>query len=125
MRKILVLSLCLFGCSASNKAMVYTENGLNAGAELWDAHYSAVIEGCRAKQLETEEERRGCAGKAIETDEQIGHALETAVAMLRMYWTAKAAGKDPDYMQLMKDIHEILKDLPDEYFGAIKEGRIK
>lgn len=119
----LLLSLCLlFGCAAADKALVYTENGLRAGEQSWDGHYRSEAARCE-KLHETETpEMETCFGDTYDADGKVETAVKSAVALLRAYWTARAAGQNPDWAAVAQQIKAILDDLPPEavaYFAKV------
>lgn len=109
------------GCA--NQAAVYTEGGIRAGAQAWDAAYKTKATECESKHEPATPEMEGCFGAYFDADAKVGTAIEAAVAILRTYWVARAAGEKPDVKKLASDLAKILEDLPPEakeYFERVK-----
>lgn len=116
-----VAVVALGGCA--NAAAVYTEGGLRAGAGAWDAVYKAKATECESKHEPATPEMEGCFGAYFDADAKVGTAIEAAVAVLRTYWVARAAGEKPDVKKLAQQLADIIEDLPPEakeYFDRVK-----
>lgn len=100
--------------ACANQAAVYTEDGLRAAAGTWDAAYKAKAADCESKHEPATPEMEGCFGAYFDADAKVGTALEAAVAILRTYWVARAAGEKPDIKALTKQLADIIEDLPPE-----------
>lgn len=114
MRRIysIVLLFAVSGCA--NQVAVYTEGGLRAGADAWDKAYKARAADCESKHEPATPEMEGCFGAYFDADAKVGTALEAAVAILRTYWVARAAGEKPDVKELASQLADIIEDLPPE-----------
>ena len=109
------------GCA--NAAAVYTEGGLRAGAGAWDVAYKAKAAECESKHEPATPAMEGCFGAHFDADAKVGIAIEAAVAVLRTYWVARAAGEKPDVKKLAAELSTIIEDLPPEvrvYFDRVK-----
>lgn len=106
----IVLLFAVSGCA--NAAAVYTEGGLRAGAEAWDGVYKAKAAECSSQFEPNTPDMEGCFGAHYDADAKVGIVIESAVAALRTYWTARAAGKNPDIKVLAQRLREIFEDLP-------------
>lgn len=106
----------LVACAASNKAAVYTENGLRAGEQAWDAYYREEAARCEKLHEPQTPEMETCFGATYDADAAVATAIESAVALLRTYWLARAAGQEPDpsWTEIMAEVEQILRDLPPE-----------
>ncbi len=116
--------ICLFAflpaCATLNKSAVYTEKSLISGYTAWDTHVDQVIDKCRKQAHETMEARVNCVGKIPHQHAEIQKAVKTAVAVLRLYWTAVAAGDDPkDLAKILAQLPGILDALPPSYFAGL------
>jgi hypothetical protein len=56
----------------------------------------------------------GCFGATYDADAKVATAIESAVALLRAYWTARASGEKPDWTKVMKQVKQIIDGLPSE-----------
>jgi hypothetical protein len=114
MRRIAILLLLVSACAAADKATVYTENGLRAGEQAWDGHYRS--EATRCEQLHEPEtpEMEACFGHTYDADAKVATAITTAVALLRAYWAARAAGEQPDWKAVAQQVTAIIEALPPE-----------
>jgi hypothetical protein len=124
-----VLALCTIpsvgscSCAAANKVAVYTENGLRAGEQAWDGHYRTKAEHCEKLHEPETPEMEECFGKTYDANEKVGTAIQSAVALLRAYWTARAAGDQPDWGKVIEEVQKIIDDLPPEakaYFDKVR-----
>ena len=117
----IVLMFAVSGCA--NAAAVYTEGGLRAGAGAWDTAYRTKAVDCESKHEAATPAMEGCFGAYFDADAKVGTAIETAVAILRTYWVARAAGEKPDVKRLAADLATIIEDLPPEareFFDRVK-----
>lgn len=117
------LAILLVGCAASDKALVYTENGLRAGEGAWDGHYRSEAKRCEKLHEPETPEMEVCFGQTYDADAKVETAIKSAVALLRAYWTARAAGKNPNWAQVAQQVKAILDELPPEalaYFEKVK-----
>lgn len=118
---LLTLFIFLFGCA--NQVVLYTEQGLEAAAGAWDGVYKAKAKECEAKHEPATPAMEACFGSYFDADAKVGTVLQSAVAVLRTYWVARAAGEKPDVKKLASDLAEIMEDLPPEakeYFERVK-----
>lgn len=111
------------GCAASHRVAVRTEHALEAGSDAWDAHTKGVIEYCRARNLDTRDERLACVDETYALDKDIVRpAMSAAVLALRAYWVGVAVGESPKELRLhLRNVAEAVKDLPPEFFGGLKK----
>ncbi len=123
MRRVLLGALLsLSACATtSNKVAVYTENGLRAGEQSWDGHYRSEAARCEKLHEPKTPEMETCFGDTYDADAKVATAIKSAVALLRTYWTARAAGQKPDWATVMKQVQEILNDLPPEAADYFKK----
>ncbi len=117
-------SLLAMGCAHSaNKAVVYTEEGLRAAETTWDGYYRAEADRCGSLHEPKTPEMEECFGDTYDADAKVAAAVQSAVALLRAYWLARAAGENPDFTELMREVQKIMDDLPPEawqYFARVK-----
>ncbi len=117
---IICLLALLPACAGMNKGAVYTEKSLISGYNAWDEYVADVIGKCRMASLETVEARLDCMGKIPSQHDHVQKAVKSAVTILRMYWTAVSAGKDPkDLASILARLPAILETLPPEYFNGL------
>jgi hypothetical protein len=114
MKRLLLASCVLSGCAAADKALVYTENGLRAGEQSWDGHYRSEAARCEKLHEPETPDMEVCFGDTYDADAKVAKAVESAVALLRGYWTARAAGQEPDWSAVAQQVQAILADLPPE-----------
>lgn len=126
---VTLLLLCTTACSPRFYAAgaVQVERGLTAGNEAWDKHYNAELERCKEVAQPGTPEAEECFGKTFDTNQKIGVGIESAVAALRTFWVAYAAGADPKQLRsiLAEEVPKVLADLPDEFFGGLKKAKGK
>lgn len=124
-RFALVISLAVAApaCAASDKATVYTEEGLRAAEQGWDGHYNAEADRCEKLHEPETPAMEKCFGHTYDVDAVVATAVKSAVALLRGYWTARAAGKSPDLAKVLAEIQVLVDDLPPEakkYFDRVR-----
>jgi hypothetical protein len=122
MKRLLLACCVLFGCAAADKALVYTENGLRAGEQSWDGHYRSEATRCEKLHEPETPDMETCFGDTYDADAKVETAIKSAVALLRAYWTARAAGQSPDWGAVAQQVKAILDDLPPEavaYFAKV------
>lgn len=120
---ILALVVLSTGCAASNKAMIYTEEGLRGAEQGWDAHYNAEADRCEKLHEPKTPEMEACFGQTYDADAAVAIAVQSSVALLRAYWRRRAAGEKPDLAQVLREIQAIVNDLPPQakqYFDRVK-----
>lgn len=104
--------------------MVYTEQGLTAAETQWDGAYHERLDYCRNAHPPKTPAAEACFGPHFDADEGVDLAVRSAVAVLRTYWTARAAGnREPGWQETQAQVAQILADLPPlsrEYFERIK-----
>jgi len=119
--------LCLTGCSARFYAAgaVQVERGLVAGNDAWDEHYNSELDRCKKIAEPETPEAEACFGETFDTNQKIGLGIESAVAALRVFWVAYAAGAEPSKLReiLAQEVPKVLADLPDEFFGGLKKAK--
>lgn len=123
MRRLLLASSLLFACAAADKALVYTENGIVAGEKAWDGAYRAKADECESKFEPATPAMEDCFGAFFDANAKVATGVKAAVAVLRTYWTARAAGKTPDWPAVVEEVGKIIEDLPPEaaeYFQKVK-----
>lgn len=121
MRRLsIVLLLFCSACAASNKIAVYTENGLTAGEQIWDVHYRSEAARCEKLHEPKTSGMEQCFGDTYDADAKVATAIQSAVALLRTYWTARAAGEKPDWAETLKQVQAIIDGLPPEAVGYFK-----
>lgn len=114
-----VLSVSVTGCAS---AMIVTEQGLTAGAEVWHDAYMQAADDCAAEHAPRTPGMEACFGGWYDADAKVGVVLKSAVGALRAYWVARAAGARPDIRETLRSVHAILRDLPPEarsYFRRV------
>lgn len=128
------LLICLLACLAcvaiascsrplADRATVFTEMGFTAAEQQWDAVYWERLRYCRSVAAPRTPEAEQCFGAYVAADTKVETAVRTAVALLRAYWTARAAGKQPDWRVVADRVAGIVRDLPPEarqYFEWIQ-----
>lgn len=103
--------------------MVYTEFGLLEAEKTWDAFYHEKAEECGSKHEPETPEMETCFGGVYDADAKVAEAVQVAVALLRGYWTARAAGEDPDWSKVATRVQALIEDLPPQargYFERIE-----
>jgi hypothetical protein len=104
--------------------MVWTEQGLEAAEMQWDRAYREKLDECKDLHEPGTAGARACFGDWFEADRHVETSVRAAVALLRTYWTARAAGKsDPGWAETQRRVAQIVGDLPPlprEYFERIK-----
>ena len=104
--------------------MVWTEQGLEAAEKQWDAAYHEQLDECRSLFAPGSAGARACFGGYYDADEHVNTAVRAAVALLRTYWTARAAGeRDPSWAETQAQVAQIVADLPPlprEYFERVR-----
>ena len=118
---LMLVLVLLGGCGqALSRTAVHAERALEAGSNAWDTHVESVIDGCRAKDLPTEEARAECVGDLKAQNAHVEKAMTAAVIALRGYWIAVAAGASNQELQSnLAAVLDALDDLPPEYFGGV------
>jgi hypothetical protein len=103
---------------------VWTEQGLEAAELQWDERFHERLDECRSQFAPQTPDAEQCFGAWHDADEAVNTAVRAAVAVLRTYWTARAAGlKDPGWAETQAQVAQIVADLPPlprEYFERIK-----
>jgi len=117
MRRILMVFLAavlvLLASGCANRAVLYTEQGLEAVEQVWDAEYYRHLDECRGQYAPRTPEAEVCFGSIYDLDAKIGIAVSSAVAVLRAYWTARALGEDgPSWSETIERVRAILDALP-------------
>jgi len=123
MKRLALASCVLLGCAAADKALIYTENGIVAGEKAWDTAYRAQADDCESKFEPATPAMEDCFGDFFDANAKVATAVKAAVAVLRTYWTARAAGETPDWPTVVKEVGKIIEDLPPEaaeYFKKVK-----
>lgn len=118
-----VLAILFMGCAASNKALIYTEEGLRSAEQGWDAYYNAEADRCEALYEPKTPDMEACFGKTYDADAVVGKVVESAIASLRSYWRRRAAGEQPDLAQVLRELGALIDDLPPEartYFDRVR-----
>lgn len=116
----------LLGCASAqraDRALVYTEQGIEAAEQLWDAHYRGRLAYCKARHAPGTDGARECFGPTYEVDARVGAAVHAAVAALREYWHARANGGAPSWADTVRQVRLLLQGLPPEardYFDRIE-----
>lgn len=109
-----ILSLLLSGCAFADRSAIYTEQGLEAAAEVWHIRFMDILARCQLAHDAGTPGAQQCFGPTAEADDKVRLALESSVALLRSYWRARAVGKEPDLREVVSQISALLKDLPPE-----------
>lgn len=110
-----------FGCA--NRAAIYTETGIRAAEKSWDGAYRERADQCEHLHEPRTPAMEECFGDYFDADAKVGTALESVVAILRGYWVARAAGEKPDWKEVIRQVQEIMDELPPEakeYFERVK-----
>ena len=111
------------GCLHTDRVMVLTEAGVRAAEAQWDAHYYQVLKSCSDRFPAGTEEAKTCFGPTYEANKKTEAAVITVVTALRLYWTARAAGEDPDWKRTAAQIASVVGDLPPDvrqYFERVQ-----
>lgn len=124
----LAMSIAIFvlGCSGvqtADRVTIVTELGLEAAEEQYHAAYMQKLEQCKADAPAETEAAEKCFGEWAKVDEEVRVAVYAAVGILRTYWTARAHGEEPDWVETMSNVKAILDDLPPiakRYFERIE-----
>ena len=118
------VALPLAACASStgDRAVVYSEESLALAELAWDAAYRARAEFCESKYEPKTPEMEDCFGAWYDADADVARALETSVAILRAYWRARAAGKNPSWAEVVSQINAALADLPKEAQDVIRKA---
>ena len=122
MKRICLLT-CVFVIGCANQAAIYTEEGLRAAEKSWDGHYRSEADRCEKLHEPATPEMEACFGASFDADAKIATAVQSAVALLRTYWTARAAGEKPDFGAVVKQVKAIVDGLPPEarkYFDNVR-----
>jgi hypothetical protein len=121
---LVVLAFCvafLSGCALSQEQRVLaTERALEAGSAALDLAVDAAVERCRAKNLADEAAREACVEPVAKINDAATPMIETAVAALRAYWSAKAAADETKVGQAIVALRAALEALPSEYFAGLQ-----
>ena len=124
LRRLPLLVVLLVGaCAASDKALVYTEEGLRAAEQGWDGHYDSEADRCEKLHDPQTPEMETCFGDTYDADAAVAKVVQSAVALLRGYWVARAAGETPDFASVVAQVQALVDDLPPEakkYFERVK-----
>jgi hypothetical protein len=119
----LALALVMPACAASDKATIYTEEGLRAAEQGWDGNYNAEGDRCENLHEPKTPGMEDCFGKTYDADAAVALVVKSAVALLRGYWRRRAAGEKPDLAQVLKEVQALVDELPPEakkYFDRVK-----
>lgn len=111
-RVITIWAVCMFGCASA--AAIYTEQGLEAAEARWHGEFVAKLHACEAKHAAGTDSARACFGPMLAADTAVGIAVEAAVAALREYWAARAAGERPDWREVAIRVGGSIAALPPE-----------
>lgn len=120
---LLLALVSISACAASNRAMIYTEEGLRGAEQGWDAAYNTKADRCEGMHEPKTPEMEACFGKTYDADAAVAKVVKTSVALLRSYWRHRAAGEKPDLAQVLKEIQALVADLPPEarqYFDRVR-----
>jgi len=84
-------------------------------AELrWDAHYRARLDSCARRFAPRTPEAAACFGPTYRADEAVAAVVHGVVALLRAYWTARAADEPADWIAVARQVQVLLAGLPPE-----------
>lgn len=111
---LLLVIAMVAGCAGSDRAMVLTEDGVEAAAEQWDREYREQAALCAAQHEPETPEMETCFGDWYDADAKVAMAVGVIVPALRSYWLARAAGEEPpkSWAEIAAEFAEILADLP-------------
>lgn len=110
-------TLALTACAGQNRgdtATVYTETGIRLAEEQWDRVYRDRADHCKTKHEPMTPGMEGCFGRYYDADGKVEDAVRGIVALLRTYWTARAAGERPNWWRVAEQVSQIVDDLPPE-----------
>lgn len=113
----------LSGCAHVDRATIYTENGLELAEQEWDHAYRQRAAYCSSRYVPETPQMEECFGEWFDADGKVEDALRIAVAALRGYWVARAAGEKPDWAEVARQVKEAFDALPPEaleYFNRVK-----
>ena len=107
-----------------DRTVVFTELGLEAADQQWHGAYRERLDYCRNAHPPKTPAAEQCFGAWYDANEKVDGAVRAAVALLRTYWTARAAGnKQPGWAETQAQVATILQDLPPlprQFFERIK-----
>ena len=118
--------MLVFGCSVAlrDRATVYTERGITAAAEAYHEAYHEKLADCSMRFAPRTPGAEQCFGAWYDADANVDVAVRSAVALLRTYWTARAAGKsDPGWRETQTRVAALIRDLPPvarQYFERVE-----
>ena len=82
-----------------------------------------MLEYCKSLHDDGTPGARDCFGETYAANKRAETAIGLAVGLLRTYWTARAAGEDPDWGETAAAVAKILGDLPPDvrqYFERVQ-----
>jgi hypothetical protein len=116
-RALLALLLLLsFGCATTDQIALATERGLEAGSMALDAAVDQEIIRCQSPDPAA---RARCIAPIERVSDGADAPLRAAVAALRAYWTAAAAGDKGAASRALLAAKTAIAGLPPEYFGGL------
>lgn len=113
----------LGGCAHLDRATIYTENGLELAEQEWDHAYRDRSAFCQSMHTPASPGMEECFGDWFDADAKVEDALRSAIAALRAYWLARAAGEKPDWAETARQVMEAFDALPPEaaeYFERVR-----
>ncbi len=119
----IALVFSLVSCAASDRSLVYTEEGLRAAEQTWHAFYMEKADDCESKFEPKTPAMEECFGNVYDADAAVADAVRTAVGLLRSYWIARAQGENPDWPATIRRVVQLFETLPPEareYFDRVK-----
>jgi hypothetical protein len=122
----LLAALMAAGCAHADRAMLVSESGLTAAEARWDAEYHRRLDVCAAKCEPMTPCAEQCFGPTYDADAKVNVVIGSVVTMLRVYWTARAAGEQPDWLETARAVAKALDALPPEareYFDRVRGVR--
>lgn len=117
------IALCIGGCAASGRAMIYTEEGIRLAETEWDSAYRQRIEYCAEHHAAMTAGAEACFGSYFDADGKVETAVRSAVILLRSYWIARAAGQKPKWRDTAKQVFALFQELPPEAFKYFERVR--
>lgn len=109
-----VLLLLVGGCARADLATVYTEDGVRAAEQVWDASYRERLAYCQAQYKPKTPEAEECFGGWYDGDAHVETAVGSIVGILRAYWLARASGGSPSWAEVATQVAAIVNELPPE-----------
>ena len=89
----------------------------------WDAAYYARLAYCKQRYAPQTQGAEDCFRAWYDADAKIAVSVRAAVAALRAYWVARAAGESPNWLTTQAQVAQLIADLPPltrQYFERVR-----